>query len=107
MVVKHRRNFLPTLIVNLLLWMLLAFIIVKVPPDFYNTALFFILLALSLTLTLALLLGNTRRGFFLALLFAGFLILRLVREASWLNLALLLAIFLTSELYFSRRKADN
>ncbi len=116
MVPKHRRNFLPTLIVNLLLWILLALVVFKLPPDqvqiltIYgsrltihgNIILFFLVLTLSLTLTLALLLGNTRRGFFLTFFLDSLLFLKMFKFLNWINFLLLSAILLTLEFYFSR-----
>lgn len=121
MVSKHRRNFLPTFIVGLLFWAILALAIIYLSPEktfhfelftfnlafSYNIVLFFILLTLSLTLTIALVLGNTRRGFLLTLLIDSLLLLQLFQELNWINLLLATAIFLTLELYFSRRSTSN
>jgi len=88
----HRRNFLPTVIVNLFLWVTCGLIIFFLDPSnnyklqitnyklpvYPNIILFFISLALSLTLTLALLFGNTRRGFLASLGIIGLLILKIL-----------------------------
>jgi hypothetical protein len=122
MVRQHRRNFSPTLVINLLLWLIFILIVFKLPPGqifnfqilnfkftiWPNIILFFLSLSLALTLTLALLFGNTRRGFFLTLFFDGCLFLRLIKQATWLNFILLLGLFLTSEFYFlSREKSKS
>jgi hypothetical protein len=78
MVRKYRRNFLPAFIITVLLWLAVAFIVFKTSPDLGNIFLFFLSLTPALALTLALLLGNTRRGFLLSLCVICFLILRLV-----------------------------
>ncbi len=91
----HRRNFLPTVIVNLFLWAICGLIIFFLDPNnnfkfqilnfklpvYPNIILFFITLALSLTLTLALLFGNTRRGFLVSLAIVGALILQITKQA--------------------------
>lgn len=121
MIPKHRRNFLPTFVINVILWGFLIFIVAKLSPEktlnlplltlnltfSYNILLFFLVLTLTLTLTLALIFGNSRRGFFLALFVDGWLILRLFKQAGWPNLILLSAILFTLELYFFRKSADR
>ena len=118
---KHRRNFLPTFIANIILWLSVALIIFKLSPAQktqllitnyqlpipVNIILFFLALTLSLTLTLALVFGNTRRGLFLALFFDTCLLLRLIKQATWLNFFLILALFLTTEFYFSLHRENK
>jgi len=113
----QRRNFLPTVIVNIILWITCGLIVLFLNPEKLskllianhqllfpiNIILFFLALTLSLTLTLALLFSNTRRGFFLALFFIGFLILRLTKFASWWNIVLVLAFLILPEIYFSKK----
>ncbi len=120
MVPKHRRNFLPTAIMNLILWVACGLIVFLLDPDknlqfiiynlqlnvFSNLILFFLTLTLTLTLTLALLLGNTRRGLLLTLFFDGFLLLQLFKLTNWLTLVFLFLILLVLEIYFSRRKTN-
>lgn len=88
----HRRNFLPTVIVNLLLWITCGLIVFFLDPNnnfkfqifnfkfliYPHIILFLFALTLSLTLSLALLLANTRRGFLLAILIVSVLIIRLL-----------------------------
>lgn len=73
---KHRRNFFPAFIITILLWLILAFIIFETPPIIENIILFSGIFPLSLTLTLALLLGNTRQGFLIAMATIGILLLK-------------------------------
>lgn len=115
---KHRKNFFPAFFINLVLWLLVLLIVLKTSPDQkmvfaiadlkvalqINLIGFLFLFFLALGLTLALLLGNTRRGFFLSSFFAGLLTLQLVKQAHWLNFLLLAAIVLTAEFYFSQIK---
>lgn len=118
---QHRRNFLPAFIINIVLWAITLLVVFKVSPDYYLTLSvvnlrlvlplsligFLALFALSLTLTLALLLGHTRRGFFLALFVSGLLVLQLIKQATLINMTLLLALFLSTEIYFSSRKGGK
>jgi len=75
----HRRNFLPTVIVTLFFWVVCGTIVFFLDPEKnLNVVLFFITIALTLTLTFALLLGNTKKGFLLSLLISLFLLSRLI-----------------------------
>jgi len=121
MVRKHHRNFLPTFIINLIFWLILGGIVLLLSPEqnfqlqilkFKLTLpetiiLFFIFFTLALGLTLALLFGHTRRGFFLTLFFDSWLLFRLLKQASLINILLLTAIYLTFESYFSFRNKDK
>jgi len=113
----HRRNFLPTAIINLILWITCGLIIFLLDPNnnfkfpilnfnfsiFPNIILFFLTFTQALTLTLALLLGNTRRGFFCSMIIVSLLFLRLNKLAYWWNVVLVIAVFLFTELSLSRK----
>ena len=89
----HRRNFLPAFIVNLILWISTIFIVIFLDPEknvqftiynlqlkiFPNILLLFFILTLSLTLTFALLFGNTRRGFIASLFIVSLLLLKMFK----------------------------
>jgi hypothetical protein len=127
MVRKNRRNFLPTFIINFLLWIFLAIFLVNSSPSStsaltilnlkiqlpINIIFFFIIFTLALTLTISLLLGNTRRGFLLTLGVDTFLALQLIKQVNILNLILIGAIIVVFELLFSvknkqlNKKFDN
>jgi len=121
MVIKRRRNFLPTLIINLLFWFSWLYIVLHVPPE-YSLSLktfglnlnlpagylfFFLSLILALTLTFAFLFTNTRRGLFLSLFLNGVLLFRLLKQLQLQNLILLLAILICFEIYFSKKAQDS
>lgn len=75
----HRRNFLPTVIVNCFLWGTCGLLIYFTNPEnFLNIILFFVFFFLALFLTLALIFGNTRRGFLVALGIVGVLIVKIL-----------------------------
>jgi len=100
---KHRRNFLPALILTCLFWVAFGLIIFYVSPEERFSLLpFFFALFGALTLTLALLFGNTRRAFLLTLGIALFLVFRLLEMANPLNLILLFGTIFSLEIYFSR-----
>jgi hypothetical protein len=122
MVRKNRRNFLPAFIINVILWVLLFLILFQLSPDKktrlviahyqllipINIIFFFTVFTLFLTLTLALLFGNTRRGFLLTLGVNSLLILQLIKQVNVLNLVLIVAITVVLDLLFSvKNKASN
>jgi len=117
MVPQRRRNFLPTLIANILFWLSWFYVVFKIPPDFQKQLIlghqqfsvplayifFFLTLFFSLALTFAFVFSNSRRGFFLSLFLCGILLLRLIKQAHFLNLLLLGGIFACFEVYFSKK----
>ena len=105
---RRRKNFLPTLLLTTLFWLFWFYIFFFVSPQ--NTTYhiphiiyFFTTLFVALTLTLALLFGNTRRGFLITLGIIGFLILRMYDLAHYLNLVLLIGFLISLEFCFSKR----
>ncbi len=102
--ILKRKNFLPSLIANLLLWASLGFIIYFLDPfSFGAIFLFFIVLFLSLLFTTALIFGNTRRGLLLSIIIALFLLLRYFGIGNILNLILIIGLGVTIELYLGRK----
>lgn len=105
---RRHKNFLPTLLIAILLWLSWLYIFFFISPldtTYYipHTIYFFVALSLSLTLTLALIFGNTRRGFLLTLGIIIFLILRMYGLAHYLNITLIAGTLLSLELYFSKK----
>lgn len=94
MAYQHRRNFLPILIVNVLLWSLFGFWIINKSPDVYieiilgksiyqihgNIVFGFFLFFVSSFLSLSLLLASSKRGFWVSYLIDGFLLLVVVNK---------------------------
>lgn len=121
MVAKHRRNFLPTFIINLLLWVSWIYVVLRIPPENeiqftvyglqlslpMGTLLFFSTLTLTLALSLAFVFSNTRRGFFLSLFFNGLLLLRLLKQFQLLNVILLAGILICLEVYFGKKNKNT
>lgn len=98
------KNFLPTLLVALFSWLGLTLIILYASPtSLFLLTTFYLLLFMALFLTLSLLLGNSRRGFLISLGIIIFLLLRFLKMAYFLNLALLIGTLVSLELYFKKR----
>ncbi len=94
-----RKNYLPTLILSLILWGLLAAMIVWVDPQLVKDILipgaylpFFLVFLPASILSLALIFGNTARGLLVAAGLNVFLLLRVFEFGSWLNLVLIAGI---------------
>jgi hypothetical protein len=114
---KNRKNYLPAFIINIIFWLVFGLVVFKVSPEsetelsFWGLKLqacsgiilFFTFFTLALTFTLALILGNTRRGILGTALADGVLLLRRLGQASWLNCLLLAAVILSLELFFSQK----
>ena len=101
---KQRQNFLPTFLTSIFLWILICLILYLFPPNSSIIILIFlIILFFALFLSFSLFFANSRRGLFFSLFIIIFLILRLLKIGHPLNLLLLILIFLTLEIYFSKR----
>ncbi|OGV89882.1 hypothetical protein A2Z41_00735 [Microgenomates group bacterium RBG_19FT_COMBO_39_10] len=101
---QRRKNFFPTLLLAILFWLGWSLILFKVPPENLLSILgFFSLLFATLFLTSALLFANSRRGLITALFFVLVLIFRYYQIGNFLNLMILLAIFVALELFFSKQ----
>ncbi len=102
---RRRKNFLPTFILALFFWLVwLGVLLFFAPESLLVIAGFLLALFLALFLTFSLFLANSRRGFFVALGSALFLILRWQKIGHLLNIGLLLAVIFTLEIYFTKRK---
>lgn len=101
--IQRRKNFLPSLIVTILLWILLSGFIYFVDPDSLAAVpVFFLLEFVTLLFTTSILFGNTRRGAIATLVITVFLILRYFGVGNLLNLLLLVGVGITIEVYFSK-----
>lgn len=104
---RARHNFLPALFLAVLFWISWFVVIFDFAPEIRTYFPFFLSLFFALTLTLALILANTRRAFFVSAGIIAFLILRLFELANYLNLILILSFFLSLEIYFSCRRTAS
>jgi hypothetical protein len=102
-IAKKRNNFLPTLVVILLLWVGVGFMVYFTNPDKpLVVPLFFLVFFLALLFTFSTLFANTRRGFLSSFAITFFLLLRYFGVGNLINLLLLGGLIVTAELYFSR-----
>ncbi len=98
-----RKNFLPTLIISMVLWALLGGIVYFVDPDTFGALpIFFVLLFLSFLFMFSLLFASTRRGLITSISLSLFSILLYLGVGNILNLVLILAIAICVELYLAR-----
>ncbi len=102
--VLKRKNFLPALVLTIILWVALAGVIVFIDPGVFGMViLFFVLSFAAVLFTISLILGDTRRGFVIAIATTLFLILRYFGIGNALNLVLILSLVLTTEIYFLKK----
>lgn len=104
---KKRKNFLPTLILILVLWVSLGGLIYYVDPELVKDMVvpglylpFFLMFFPASFLTLAAVFTNSRRGLLGAMMITGFLVLRIYKLGNFLNFLLLLAIAVAVDRYF-------
>lgn len=103
--IRKRKNFLPTLIVTLLLWILVAGLIYFVDPETtFALPGFFLLIFLGLLFAFSTVFASSRQGFLISFGFTLFLILRYFGVGNILNFLLLSGLLITVEIYFVRRK---
>jgi hypothetical protein len=102
-IIKTRKNFFPTLVVTLLLWLSLGALIYFVEPDTPGVVpLFFVNAFFALLFSFSTLLGNSRRGLITAIGITTFLILRYFGVGNIINMFLILGATLSIELYFTK-----
>lgn len=100
--VLKRKNFLPTLLLTVLFWILLGALVYFVDPRTFGVVpLFFITFFVTLLFTFSLIFANSRRGFLISLSLSLFSILMYLGVGNWFNLSLILAIATCIEIYFS------
>lgn len=98
----RRKNFLPTLFLTVIFWVVTGYIILYIPPSSITIYSLLITAFLSLFLTLSLLLANTRQGFLLSTGITIFLLLRYLKIANFLTLLLLISSLAMLEFYFRK-----
>ncbi len=100
----RRKNFLPTLLVTILLWSGIAGIIYFIDPHTFGILpLFFVLVFIALLFSFSIIFSHTRRGFLSALGLTLFIILRYFGVGNVLNLLLISGVIIALEIYFSRK----
>lgn len=100
--ILKRKNFLPTLLLTVVLWGLLAGLIYFVDPETFGAvSLFFVLVFFCLLFTFSLIFANSRRGMVASVAVTFFLLLTYFGIGNILNAILIIAIALCIELYFT------
>jgi len=108
----HKKRFLFTFIFALFSWAIWLFVLATIAPGGskelfffpFSYVYFFIPLLLAIFLTSTLLLGHTRRGFFITLGVFCLLTLRLLKITNFLTVGLLAASLVVFELYFYKER---
>ena len=102
--VKLRKNFLPTLLITILLWSFLAGLIYFVDPFALGAIpAFFVLAFAALLFTFSFLFADTKRGVIFALTTIIFLILRYFGVGNILNFLLIVGIVIALEIYLHKK----
>jgi len=99
----RKKRFLGTLILTLLCWGGVFALVNLTEPNSMSLFLFFLILLFALFLTFSIIFGNSRRGFFAAFYICFLLFLKLIKMANYLNIILLTGLFLTAEVFFSKK----
>lgn len=101
---KHRRNFLPTFLLTIIIWLTWISVLFFFAPQTKLLILaFYFLFWLANFLTFSLILGNSRWGFLISFGIIAYLFLRQIKQDHILNFVLLGGIVLSIELYFRKR----
>lgn len=100
--VLKRKNFFPTLLITLFLWIATGSLVYFIDPGtFAAVPIFFIAVFFSLLFTFSLIFANSRRGIVTTIATTLFLVLLYLGVGNILNLILIVAIAGSIELYFS------
>lgn len=106
--ILKRKNFLPTLLVTILLWGMAGALVYFIDPaTFAAIPLFFILIFLIILFTFSLLFAASRRGLIAAIAVTLFLFLSYLGVGNVLNLLLIVAIAVCVELYFGATENES
>lgn len=102
--ILKRKNFLPTLLLTILLWLALGVLVNFIEPNTFGAVpLFFLITFMALLFTFSLIFAAGRRGLIGAVGITLFLVLAYLGVGNILNLILIVAIAVSIELYFSLR----
>jgi hypothetical protein len=102
---KIRKNFLPTVLVTLFLWICWGIIFFFVPPEYLLMPFVFILITFFAVLfPAALIFAHTRRGLFSAFYVVLIMSLNYIGIGNILNFFLLLSLFVALEYYLSQKQ---
>jgi uncharacterized membrane protein YfhO len=101
----RRKNFLPTLVVILLLILTILNLVYFTSPDnFLVIFIFFLLLFALFLFTFSLVIGNAKKGFIVSLVLIIFLILRILGVGNIINFVLLTGLGIIALVYENIKK---
>ncbi len=101
---QKRKNYLPSLLITIVFWLILGFIFLKVPPgSLIVIGLFFIFLFLSLFFTLSLLLVSSKKGLLFSVGLIVLIFLKKFGQLTIVNGLLFLGIILTLNYVLKKR----
>lgn len=104
-ILTKRRNFLPSLIITIILWISVIAIVFTTDPKYsLNLFFFFILLGLSLLFTFAIIFSNKRLGIIFSLCITTFLILTHLNAGNVYTLIGVVVLGLGIEIYARFKK---
>ena len=96
-----RKNFLPALVLTVLLWSLLFLLVYFVDPGTFGMIfVFFVLFFTAILFTFSLIFAGTRQGLIGSIALTIFAVLLYLGVGNWLNFILIVAIGVCIELYF-------
>jgi hypothetical protein len=99
-----RKNFLPTLIFTVVLWIILGGVVYFVDPNtFLAVPLFFLLTFTLLLFTFSLLFAGSRRGLITSISLSSFLVLSYLGVGNIINFLLIVAIAVCVEIYLAQK----
>lgn len=102
--VLKRKNFLPSLIVTVLLWGLLVGVVYFVDPNSFAAIYVFLTLFFLVSLfTFSIIFGNARRGVLVATGLVLFLLLRYFGIGNIINFSLITGVLIVIELYYLKK----
>lgn len=100
----RRRNFLPALIITLLLWLAVILLIVYIDPGTFGALIsFFVLSFLAIYFTFSIIFANKRWGLLIAFSMSFFVLLRYIGVGHIVNLLLIVGIATVVELYLANK----
>jgi len=99
-IIKRRKNFFPTLVITILLWISILLIVFFMDPFTPGVLpLLFFLLFLSLIFSLSIIFEDSKRGLIFSLAIIFFLILRFMGLGNPINFLLILGVAISLDKY--------
>ena len=102
--IKFRKNFFPTLLIIITLWIMLTSVFYFVDPESFGAIpLFFLLTFFALFFITSTLFANTKRGMVISLAIIFFLMLRYLGVGNIVNFLLIFGLVIVFEIFFLKK----